>query len=620
MTSKVTVLQGLDQALSRLFGCMVRPKIRWNRATCIALIALIAVCGALMCLTWASWGEPTPDSGREMYVPTVLSEGKVLYRDVWYSYGPAAPYFNSVLFRLFGVHLNVLYSAGALAALGSAIVLYLVGMRLGSAAIGFSVGSIVLVQAFASWLFSFPLPYSYASVYGCLTACIFLWFVIEASSSAQRRWIIGAATAAAIALLLKTEYGIACYITLILLIAARSFQQRSAKSILKDLLTILPGVLSCLIVFLWMVSIGGMKFIIQENLAAGGTSWPGSYFMKTYGRAWLENSGLVISEAALAQAVVRLSILGAIVLSLRWILRSSRSERTLVFLGAEISVVALALLVPHLPWEAEALFRWICFPQDMVLICAVSAVPSWWYFYRHRSAENPTLPLLFTFSSLLGLRILSGMQPTGYPIYYNGPALLSFLLILSTLILPKNKRSPSFVRQAQVLVCFNCLLAAVFYTNPFLALESDIVTLTTARGTIRIPRHIAQNYEAAILFMKEKDASGDTVLSIPDDTSLYFFSSTHCPTRIIVFQPGILVPGTMTDKLILEMETKQIHYLLWSNRTFPQYAFRTFGSDYDQAFASYLRAHYRPLRPLDPDNGPGWDAVIWERLPDGHNP
>jgi hypothetical protein len=173
---------------------MVRPKIRWNRATCIALIALIAVCGALTCLTWASWGEPTPDSGRGMYVPTVLSEGKVLYRDVWYSYGPAAPYFNSVLFRLFGVHLNVLYSAGALAALGSAIVLYLVGMRLDSAAIGFSVGSIVLVQAFASWLFSFPLPYSYASVYGCLTACIFLWLFIEASSSAERRWIIGAGT------------------------------------------------------------------------------------------------------------------------------------------------------------------------------------------------------------------------------------------------------------------------------------------------------------------------------------------------------------------------------------------------------------------------------------------
>ena len=71
-----------------------------------------------------------------MYVPVALSEGKMLYRDVSYVYTPAAPYLNSFLFRLFGVHLNVLYWAGSLSALGSAIFLYLTGMRLGSWVIG----------------------------------------------------------------------------------------------------------------------------------------------------------------------------------------------------------------------------------------------------------------------------------------------------------------------------------------------------------------------------------------------------------------------------------------------------------------------------------------------------
>ena len=41
-----------------------------------------------------------------MYVPAVLAEGRTLYREVWFPYPPAAPYFNSWLFRLFGTHLR----------------------------------------------------------------------------------------------------------------------------------------------------------------------------------------------------------------------------------------------------------------------------------------------------------------------------------------------------------------------------------------------------------------------------------------------------------------------------------------------------------------------------------
>src|SRR5271170_5274499 len=102
----------------------------WNRTTCVALAALAALWGLKLYSTWAAWGNLTIDSGHEMYVPAILAQGKMLYRDVWFMYGPAAPYFNSYLFRIFGLHLNVLYWAGSLSALGSAIFLFLIGMRL----------------------------------------------------------------------------------------------------------------------------------------------------------------------------------------------------------------------------------------------------------------------------------------------------------------------------------------------------------------------------------------------------------------------------------------------------------------------------------------------------------
>jgi hypothetical protein len=98
-----------------------------------------------------------------MYVPLVLSEGKTLYRDIWYLYGLGAPYFNSILYRLFGAHLNVLYWAGSLSALGSALLLYVSGKRMSPALVGWTAGALLLTQSFQYSLFSFPLPYSFAS-------------------------------------------------------------------------------------------------------------------------------------------------------------------------------------------------------------------------------------------------------------------------------------------------------------------------------------------------------------------------------------------------------------------------------------------------------------------------
>jgi len=56
----------------------------WNRTTYIALLMLIALWAAKVYATWASWGNLTIDSGHEMYIPSLLAQGKVLYRDVWF--------------------------------------------------------------------------------------------------------------------------------------------------------------------------------------------------------------------------------------------------------------------------------------------------------------------------------------------------------------------------------------------------------------------------------------------------------------------------------------------------------------------------------------------------------
>jgi hypothetical protein len=599
----------LESYFTRLTGGAAIP---WNLTTLGGLLALILLWAAWLHGTWAGWGELTADCGREMYVPTVLLHGKTLYKDIWYPYGPLGPYWNSFLFRMFGVHLNVLYWAGSLSALGCAIFLYHIGIRLSAPLAGWTAGAAVLFQAFHPSLFSFPLPYSYACVYGLLVSCLFVWLVIHAATSRNMAWIFGAGLAAAAALLLKLEFGMACYLTLALLIAARGLQQRSWKSVAQDVGVCLPGVVACGMVITWMISLRGAEFLTQENLM----SWPGTFFMRTYGKFWLGETGFTITGPILTAAAKRLLVFLALVQGLHMFLSRERPDRRRMLLRGALFALALGYIFVYLTW-----FKQLCavfFPQDMVLYISVAVLAAWWHFLQQPESKNAlAIAILLSFSTLLAFRIMFKLLPVDFPVFYDGPAILCFLLLMRSLI-PASGHSKRFVQVAEVVLCLACLAAPALHSRAVLEGIPRPAWLTTERGSIRAPKQTAENYWAAMQFMKEKDALGEAVLSIPEDTSLYFFSEVDCPTRVYAFTPGMLAPGKMTDDLVQQIERRPVRYLIWSNRLFPEYNVLRFGVDFDQTLGNYLFSHYRRVAPVTPASPHYWEwnAYIWERIPD----
>jgi len=612
--------------LSRLsFG----PPVPWNRKTFAGLATLVVIWAAWFSATWQNWGWLTADCGREMYVPTVLSEGKTLYKDIWYLYGPLAPYWNSFLFRILGVHLNVLYWAGSLSALGSAAFLYLSGMRMSSALPGWTAGVVLLTQSFHHSLFSFPLPYSFASVYGCFTACFFLWCMLRAIDSTGALWLFAAGTAAAVALLLKLEIGAACCAALALLIAARWYRERSWKLAAKDIAVCLPGAVVCGIVLFWMLSLRGVAFITQENIM----SWPGSFFMRNYGKFWLSTTGLSLTPEAFAGAAQRAAFLFAIFQGLHLLFSWKTIARRTLFLRLTLFFGGLLYFAAYL-WSMEdvryhpAQLLWrefariLFFPQDMVLYIAIAAIFAWWSFWKQRTSRSAALALLLTLSALLASRLLLMTTPWGYAIFYNGPAVLS-LLLFARFLVPSSVTSHKLILSAEFTLCALCLAAA--FINRGRQVETAFpptARLTTERGSIRVSEHLAEQYQAAIQFMKEQNALGEQVLSVPEDTGLYFFSETHAPTRVYVFSPGLVAPGKMTDELIQQIEQKPVRYLIWSNRTYPEYKALRFGVDFDQNLGRYFLSHYHRVRLLVGSRVPfgEWNAYIWERNPESKTP
>ena len=598
----------------------------WSAAAILALLVLALFWALKLYTTWGAWGNLTIDSGREMYVPAALAKGKTLYRDVIYLYGPAAPYFNSLLFRWFGARLEVLYWAGSLAALGSAVLLFLAGMRLFSPLAGWTAGAIVVAEAFHASLFCFPLPYSFASAYGCLIACLFLYLVVRACFSPHRGWMFGVGSAAAAALLLKLEFGTACYASLFLLLLVRFLRSRSWRSSIRDFYMILPGVAVCVAVIAWMISLRGVEFITQENIM----SWPTSYFMKTVGNGVMARGGFKISGSSLGEAALRAApvaaTLAAAYFALHWKRRDFGARLAKVAaLSVSLALLGWTVSVHYYPSERlEQVLRSVFFPADMALYVCAAALAACGYWVWNRKPfddRRAATLLLLALSGPLAFRILMKMTPDEVSIYFNGPTVLSFLSLLF-LILPRSGYSKGRIFAAEMFICCGCLAPVALRARLLEKPGKEFTPLATERGTVRVSEQVKRNYVAAIQFMKEKAERGESVLSVPEDTSLYFLSGVDCPTRVFAFTPGIVSPGKMTDEVIQEIEQRHVRYLIWSNRTFPEYGVARFGVDFNPELGDYFKAHFHRSRQLAP--GPldyrQLNFVVWERNQEGSRP
>jgi hypothetical protein len=593
-----------DIALSR-----VLQPVPWDFKSFWALLSLFCTWGVLFALTWAHWGDLTIDCGREMYVAAELAQGRIIYSDLWYPYTPAGPYVNSVLFRLFGFHLSVLYWAGALAALGCAVLLFVTGLQLGSRIVAWTIGIVLLVQSFVPGIFCFPLPFSFGAVYGCLSACIFLWLIVNACSGIKSVWMLGAGITAGVALLMKQEIGAGCCATLALLVAIRGIGQRSLLRVAIDLGMLVPGCLLALGVIGWMVSLKGPQFLTQENLM----SWPASYFMKRYGALWLAHTGLVISKTAVFKGIVSVSILIPFWLGLGWILDRYGERKWLLGAG---SVVFMTVLILGIKYELPSrLIRILAFPRAAPFLVTLAVPVAAFLCSRTRFANPSCLQalMLFSMASCISLRILFRMQPVEYSIYYDGPVLLSYLMMLSG-FLNRNGRSLRFRNPHTVMLPYLAtLIPLTIWVLPLYKLNRQTAPLITDRGVIFTTPQKARAYRDVLDFIQHQP-SGTSFLSVPEDVSLYFFAGIHCPTRVYAFTPGVLAPGEMTSSVIQEIERKKVRFLIWSNRTFEEYGSPTFGVDFDKALGDYFSTTYRPIRTIGDEAGAGWRAVIWERI------
>ena len=580
-------------------------------------IGLCCLWLALVKFGWARWGNVTVDCGRELYVAAALAEGKLLYRDVWYLYGPGAPYINSLLFRIFGIHLNVVYLAGSLAGLTTMLTLFRCALYFAPLPVAFATSYIVLIQSFSGGIYNYPLPYAYASVYGSVAACLFLLYAIRSAINPTKINLLWAGLWSAVALLMKLEFGLACFGSLVILQVGLILRQRSWHAAFSNLLAVTPALLICVVVIVWMVSIGGVAFITQENFM----SWPTSYFMQKYGQHWLRRNGYNLSLSQILKVVILTVGFAGFWLGFRfWLLTVFRKLWIrAVCIGCVVLGAGTVAFWMETAGRLKAYLAMVVFPRPMVFLVALAIPLAGFIFWRSRfCGRKLAILVVMIFGPLLAFRILFKMSSQGYAIYYNGPVLLAFFVLLLAIAIPSNHLPNGIgARRASLLVCAAvCGWVTLLAIPRYFDMRIGRIPFETERGTIYVRDTTLPAWAEAVNFMREAKQSGQAVMSIPEDTALYFFAGVPSPTRVFAFTPGILSPGPMTAKTIAVMELVPVRYVIWSNRQFPEYGVPEFGVDFDVPFAEYIRRNYRPVREFNSTNRSDvWQAILWERKP-----
>ena len=600
---------------------------RWGlgRSDRLALLLLLAFMAGLCALNWERWGSVIIDCGREMYVPAELSLGKRLYFDLVYPYGPLIPYWHSLLFRVFGVHLSLLYVSGLGTAFALAFLLYKTARMFLPVSLSLFAGFAFALTALPQNLFNYALPYSYPAAYGTLLYVAICYLLLTDCGHANSTWRLPVAgLLAACALLTKIEVGLAAYGLLCCAVVVRALSGKRFGSLARGSLMCLPPLLLAASVYAWLVSASSLHFIFGDNIPL----LPDSYFVQHYGKIWAALQGFTTAprtlmfSAAIGFGWVGLVTLGVIA-STRW--RSARWV-SLCVVGIVCGLRAWAYFDQYLAigppllgerWQdaVDKVTRLVFFNPGMAwpsLLLLIVAAAEWRRAGRHPSRSAALLLAAASFG--YAVRTLTRIGPWGYPIFYGVLTYVGALTLVATLCRGLQFRVPPRIWNALAAELAAGVLVMMSVAYVPMRRPSPI---TSRRGTIYTDAADASRLKEALQFIDSAKQRNENVLVLPEETTLYFFSETSAPSSWYVATPGI-IPDEAMASYLSGMDRQRVRYLILSNRRAPEYGTPIFGQDYNQKIYAWIQRNYRPVRAIghyervaEPKR---WAAMVYERV------
>jgi hypothetical protein len=571
-----------------------------------ALLALAALFAVMLIGTWQRWAQPIVDHGREMNLPARILAGEQLYVDVQFLYGPFAPYFNAFLYRVFGLSLTVLQTAGAISGALILLMIYRLSRHLMNVPQAMLATGLVLVICAIKSTANYLSPYAYAALYGLLFALASLICTTGYLRDRRRVWLIGAGACAGFALISKPEASLAALAAAAIAISIHSLSQRRLLW-QETAIFALPVIAIAAAAYGFILTRVHWRTLIEDNhilfsnmppqliyfnrFISGLSEWPKSL--------WYTATGLGIYAVWIGLST---SIGG--LLSYRkhdgWRGAAGRGV-LLVIVGLAWWKIVLEIFRVHT--DATPLTS---MPIVLVLVIIVSGGRLWcaWRKQVDIPQTESLLLVISAFALISALRVILNVTASGpYAPFFLPVAIVVCLYLLfrtSPRILVPGKPIRENVRLV-AMTLIGLMIIGVGINSIYRLRTRNTYEVGTARGSLITEPPYGQPIAAAIRFVQERTSTDDHLLTLPQATSINFLTGRRQPFREEIIHPGFL----SDEEAIRRLESQRVPMILVVNLLTPEFRDIVFGTDYNPGLMRWIENNYSLIERFDSDHSAG---------------
>ena len=584
---------------------------------------LIALNAILFVAFYGRIGDLIVDCSREATIPWRILHGDLIYRDFNYEYGPLAPYFLALCYRLFGIRLLTLNLAGLAISSAVTILVYALSRIFLNRHLSLFAGSLfIFVFAFqfsgGPDIYNYIFPYSYSASLGVLLLLLSFCASYRFLETGRTSWLSGWSLTFALGGLTKVEFILAQVLLALLVLPFAILKAR------KDCRAPLRLLARWLWAFAWPAGIvlipAGLYFAWQMDIPAylraevvGMAALDRPAIRWAMGVEFLASNLQAIGNACLAYATLALLFSGADVFAQTVAKRvHSQPARRLAAQGSWVVVSAAAWLTVN--W----LIAFNVFAGMLVWLPLISAgaLGSLW-INRRKDGLSGKAVLVLCMSvvslELLG-RIVFNARPVGYGAFLLVPGTLLVLFCVFGF-------APALLRRwgwqpRLYLWGFLVFFAVAGYQMFSVTLKGRHerrFPIHTARGTLKLPQDQQQALAQLMAFFRDK--RDYTLLVLPEGNMINFLLDSLPATYSYAYVPPLLDTPAKEDRIIRELREKPIDYILIVTRWTTEFGFPVVGFDYAQRLKVAIETDYQSIAQFGPPpfNNQGFGMLLMER-------
>lgn len=568
---------------------------QWLGPACIAAAGIITAWWS-----WLTWCDPIVDFGRELYLPWQISEGRVLYRDLYSTFGPLSPHFNALLFKVFGVGLHTLVYANLLILALSTAMLYRLLLRIADR-LAATVGGLCLVVlfGFCQYLttgnYNWICPYSHELTHGAALSLAAMLAFCRFIDTRRTAWLITTGLVTGLVFLTKPEIFVALVgaltIALISVVRTKAIGRQFAIAIGATL----AAPLLCVLL---------LSAVLPFDAALRGAAGMWLYMFDTritLGHHFYKIGAGIDDVAGHSRQLVLMALAIIALLTPGYFIARRASRRLswqIVGAIAASAVVVLAIVALH----RNRLIDWENIARPLPLFTLIPTILLTVKAFRTGDRTAVAAMMQCWFALLLLAKMILNSRIHGYGFVQAMPA-FAVLVVSVTYWLPRRidrygLRGLPFVAPAlTMLVCF----AWVYLSISNAQIEKKTQWLATGRDTFRSDGR-AESFNMVISRIQQNSTAEATLVVFPEGAMFNYLARRRSSVPYILYIPH-QVDIVGEANLLAALQANPPDLIIIIARNLDEYGVATFGIEYARRLWDWVRRDYGK-HVLQVDHGP----------------